>query len=202
MKTIDKFSFWFIGLGFPFVVIAVIAISFFLHNDAVDSFVKHYETTGAWGVLGCLIIAWVFVTFVFLLRILFSENLRNLVFKKFSKIEERDEREMEIAGESAKFSFIANLAFWFFLMFLSCLTLGVKKYETPQISTSGEKKGGTMSVGFNFNPINTKSFEMKKENGIEEASYNALPLNPSGLIILLIIFQIGSYHLRARKFNS
>jgi hypothetical protein len=204
MSKFDKIIFWFLGLGLPVVVGAMIWANSIVGNGNTlytDKYVKSAEnySGGLWNILGIFFISWVLLAIITLIRILLNSKLREAFLIKATRVQERDEREVEISGFAAKFSFFANLALLVCLLFFSSLNVSAKKYNKDFLDDKGNTKHGYLTMGFGLRAFDEKAITIKKDNEIKEINYSELPISKSGIILLLIFWQVGMYHFSARK---
>jgi len=194
VNKVDRFCFLYVIFSFPLVLTLLIWGAF---DDP-----SHFNSSGVkpflWGSLFWIFLTWIIVSLYLMIKNIVSKSFRDVFLKKLARVKERDEREEQISGEAAKFTFFSSLAVLFFFLFLSIFTMGIgKKLEGVK---PGEKPG-FISFGVNINPL-----EMKKKQPLEEkqknsfmVSYQELPLSKMGLILFLIMWQVGSYHLIVRR---
>ena len=151
-----------------------------------------------WEVLSVHFIFWFIVLIYFFFALLFSSSFRQSILTKLAGIKERDERESIIAGEASKSVFITMLAALIFLFFLSGVSINISKLPPEQIIDGKTKR---LSIGFQFGMLDFRGYQDKKNNGTLLTIHD-LPLTKEGIIILMIILQIGSYHFFTRKYHS
>jgi hypothetical protein len=197
MKKIDQIILWTLGLGFPVVVgLMIWAYTLVGNNSTLKA--ENYQG-GVWDFLGTFFILWMILAVVTLFRLLINSDLRETVLSKVARIQERDEREVEVSGYAAKFSFFANLAMLVCLLFFSSLNFDLKKNSHVTYNDKGEPKHGQLTMGLALHAYDDKAILIKNDQEQKEINYTELPISKSGIIILLIIWQIGTYHLSARK---
>jgi hypothetical protein len=196
MKKIDRIILWVLGLGFPIVVGLMIWYSNLApRTTAIDA-----NASAVWGdYFGIFFMAWMVLAVVMLFRLLINSSLRETILSSVARIKERDEREVEISGHAAKFTFFANLALLVCLLFFSSITMSVIKYKDAYINDVGEPKHGRLSMGLSLKSHDKTAIKITNTDDVKELNYNELPLSKPGIIILLIVFQVGMYHLSARK---
>jgi hypothetical protein len=54
-------------------------------------------------------------------------------------------------------------------------------------------------MGLSLHAYDSASIAIKHDEEKREVNYTELPLSKSGIIILLIVWQLGMYHISARK---
>lgn len=177
---------YFVGMS-PFI------IGFMVWAVVTDF--DNMKTDGlGWDIFGWLFIAWVFDLIYIVTKMVFSTNMRSNVMSKLAGLQERDEREVVVAGNAAKFSFLATLAMLLFLFIFSVSSLTLTRHPKNE---SGKR--GRAEIGFNLKTYDEAAWSHTKESDIDTFSYKGLPLTKPMLILILIFWQIGSYHLIARK---
>lgn len=206
MKKFEKYIHWFLVIGFPIVIGLFIWETYNLEPALIkaatlaqrDMIVKEYAG-GWWDYVGYFLMTWFVLAVFTVVRLLSSASYRESLFLKIGMIKERDEREVEITGFASKFTMIANIALLLFLLFFNSLNMGLKKYNDHVIDSDGKPKNGTLSLGFGFKMIDTKAIDYQNDEKRREFSYKELPLSKTGIIVLLIIWQVGTYHVVARR---
>ncbi len=150
---------------------------------------------GFWDIFGWFFIAWVLDLLYIVTKMLFSKIFRDILMAKLAGIQERDEREVVVAGNAAKFAYLSTFALLLFMLVFSVTNLKVAKDPTR----ASENKG-TVTIGFGAKLTDdTAIMYEKKDKDNFSFSYNSLPLSKPFMLIFLMIWQIGSYHLIARK---
>ncbi len=150
-----------------------------------------------WTILDCTLLLWIFSLFYLVVKMVLTKSLRDAILIKFAGMKERDERESYISGEAAKFSVLSTMAVMVLLLFFSLLMFYVK----VENKNSGLNKHlGTLQVGFNFNPLKEESLASEPPAGeVRTAKYSGIPLSDSIVIMILLIWQIGSYRFFIKK---
>jgi hypothetical protein len=191
LNRFDRFSFrYLIGLSpliFGFMIWAV--------------YTNFKETTGNgifWDIFGWLFIAWTLDLIYLVTKMVLSPTVREVIMTKLAGMKERDERESVVAGSAAKFSFLSTLALLLFLFVFSVSNLSVTKHPTTE-NILGEKKHGKVEIGFNLKALDDEALIHEHKGEIESYSYKSFPLSKPLIILLLIFWQVGSYHLVARR---
>lgn len=191
MNKFDRFSFMYlVGLSpliFGFMIWAV--------------YTNFNESTGQgffWDLFGWLFIAWTLDLIYLVTKMVLSPRVREVVMTRLAGMKERDERESVVAGNAAKFSFLSTLALLLFLFVFSVSNLSVSKHPAT-VSASGEKKHGNVSIGFNLKALDDEALVHEQKGEVESYNYKSFPLSKPMIILLLIFWQVGSYHLIARR---
>ena len=187
LNRFDKYSFYYlIGLSpliFGFMIWAV----------ATD-FMSQSTSGIGWDLFGWVFIAWVLIMLYLVTKMVFSKSVREVLMTKLAGIKERDERESVVAGNAAKFSFLSTLALLLFLFVFSVSNLTVTKHPKDI-----NNKRGKIEIGFGLRSIDENAIVHEKNGELETYSYKSFPLTKPLILLLLIFWQIGSYHLVARK---
>lgn len=188
LNLFDKWAFRYL------VYLSPVIIGFMVWAVITDF--KDQQSKGlGWDIFGWVFIAWVLDLIYIITKMLFSVQMRNAVMTKLAGLKERDERESVVAGNAAKFSFLSTLTLLIFMLVFSMSTLSIKKDPDP---TNG-KKEGSVAIGFHMNAIDDSAIVHEVKGRDEYYNYNGFPLTKPMLILILIFWQIGSYHFIARK---
>lgn len=187
MSKFDRFSFWYlIGLSPLIIGFMIWAV-----------YTNFKETTGAgffWDLFGWVFIAWVLDLIYLITKMVFSKRVRDVVMTKLAGMKERDERESVVAGNAAKFSFLSMLALLLFFFVFTVSNITVTKHPLDV-----NNKRGRVAIGFGFHAIDETAL-INTVNGDEHKyQYKGIPLTKPVMILIMIFWQIGSYHLIARR---
>lgn len=160
------------------------------------------QSTGAqrvlWDALGWNLMLWLLASLFLVLKMVGSRSFRSKVLTIATRIQERDEREIMIAGNAAKFSFLSTLALVLLLLFLSLFTVKIGKQAPDSLSSDGKK--GYITIGMDFYPFTEKAqASSSTEGGLEVFNYRGVPLSNSLLFLIIILWQVGSYHLALKR---
>lgn len=189
LNRFDKYVlYYFVGLS-PFI------ITFMIWATATDFMNHPTADTFFWNAFGWIFIAWVLSLIYIVSKMLFSKKVRDVVMAKLAGIKERDEREVVVAGNAAKFAFLSTFALLLFMLVFSVTTFTVKKNPNTQ-----PKKNGTATIGLALTPIDKAALIHEvKSDGTETFDYKSFPLTKPVMILVMMIWMVGSYHLVARK---
>jgi len=196
MNKIDKLSLKYFIFAIPFILFLLIwgATDSPQELSLLTEGWKHYF----WDSLGWVFMIWILVALYLLAKLVFSTEFRISLFSNISSIKERDERESQITGDAAKFSMLSTLALLFLFLFLSLFNIKIGKY--PDSLPVADGKRGYVTMGANFYPFEQKQKEIEvKEDGQEIFTYSGVPISNSMLILLLIFWNLGLYHLKVRR---
>jgi hypothetical protein len=149
-----------------------------------------------WSVLAWNLMAWFAVLILFLVSLVLIPNCRNTTLQRLANMKERDEREEIITAKAAKFSFVAVLSLIILLLFFSMFSIQISRLPADQAING---KTGTLSVGMNFNLLENqvKSEKISSDRIIFETK--DIPLSKSGILLVILVWQMMTFHLRARK---
>ncbi|MBC7540870.1 MAG: hypothetical protein H7281_18765 [Bacteriovorax sp.] len=187
LNRFDRYSFYYL------VGLAPVIIGFMIWA-VIKDFANMNAAGLGWDIFGWVFIAWVLIMLYLVTKMVFSKTIRDVVMTKLAGMKERDERESVVAGNAAKFSFLSTLALLLFLFIFSVTTFTVNKHPKDL-----DNKKGTAVIGFALNGIDETALVHEVKGEIETFTYKSLPLTKPVIILLLIFWQIGSYHLVARR---
>lgn len=206
MKRLEKYIHWYLLIVFPFIVGFLIWESIVIEPAIVnaatlaqkDMIYQNYSG-GIWDYAGIIMMVWFALAIITISRLLLSPVYREELLAKLGMIKERDEREVEITGFASKFSMIASIALLLCLLFFNSMSFGLKKYNDHVMGSDGKPKNGTLSLGFGFRMFDSKAIEYVNNDSQKEINYKELPLSKTGIVLLLISWQVGMYYLAARR---
>jgi hypothetical protein len=150
-------------------------------------------TKWAWEVLSWGTIVWFICLFVFMVLLVFRKETQESTIKYLAGIKERDEREQAIVGMAARRSFVATTGLLVSLLFLSCFTLNVARLTDQTI----DGKKSSLSLGFHFSASDLRA--VPSEDGTVIYEHRDLPLSKSGIILLILVWQLSTFRIRARR---
>lgn len=197
MNRLDRVLFKYIVLGFPFVVGLMIW-------GGLGEPSELSRSTGLvrtiWDCLGWNLMAWILVSLYFTSKMVISKRFRSATLVSATKMRERDEREVMINGNAAKFSFLSTLAILFLFLFMSLFTVTVGKYS--DVNEIADGKGNFISIGLNLYPFDDESNNVKSTDGVELVNYSGLPLSNSMMFMFLILWQVASFKIAVKREES
>lgn len=132
-------------------------------------------------------------------RLILSYKFRSGILPRLAFFRERDEREMIIAGRAARNSFLTTLALLIFFLCLSAFQVAIYRVS-PEQAKNG--KTGMLTLGIDMNLIPTQENQMAEQPMVDYFRYKGLPFSNFAVILLLILWQIGSYNYFARRIES
>lgn len=142
---------------------------------------------------------WMLFSLYLSLRLLLSAEFRSHVLPRLTLFKERDERELLITARATRNSFLTTLALLIFLLCLSVFQMAVYRIPKDQ-ATNG--KTGTITLGVNMNLTNSQPTNAQEISALDYVRYNGLPLSNSAIVLLLILWQLGSYNYFMRRLTN
>lgn len=139
---------------------------------------------------------WFLGIIIYLCLLLFTKEAREKTLSRLTQIHERDERESYITGQASRTAFLSTISLLIFLLFFSVFTVNIYKLPQEQ-AVSG--KTGTLALGLQFNLFENKPSKVETEGSEVIFESRDLPITKTGLLLLLVIWQVGVFKLSARK---
>lgn len=155
------------------------------------------ESRWYWDVLGILSILWLAALLYLIFALTFQVQLRDQFYRKILRINENDEREMIITGNTAKKAFIAMTSFLVLMLFLSTFQIYISK---PVIENNVKVKEGRLELGLGF-PLTPKDYKPEEVHSNTVINYKGLPLSSGATVLLILLFQVGIFYYFSRKEN-
>lgn len=206
MKNFEKYIHWFLLIGLP-VVIGLFVWEYYSLDPALikaatlaqkEMITKEYSG-GWWSFIGYFLVLWFVLAIITIIKLLFSSNYREELLSKIGMIKERDEREVEVTGFASKFSMVASIALLLFLLFFNSINLSLLKYKNNLIGLDGQPKHGRLSLGFGFRLFDSKAIDYVNNDTEKHVEYKELPITKTGIIVLMIFWQVGTFHFSVRR---
>lgn len=195
MLKVNKFILKYLLYSFPFVIGFCIWFQMtgaITHNPYTS---KHLLLSIFYTVLNWNLIIWFILLLYFPFVLIFSSQFRELFLTTSACIKERDERESFITGQSSRFAFLSTLALLIFLLLFNTIQVEFEKYP-PQEAINDSR--GAISFALNFKLFQLDAIKRTKKDGTVSWT-NSFPLTKQGTILLIIFWQVLSYHYFARK---
>lgn len=147
-----------------------------------------------WEVMSWSLILWFALLLVFMILLAVRKQTQESTIKYLAGLKERDEREEIIMGLAAKRSFTATIGLLIALLFLSCFTISITKLPEDRVA---DGKRGTLNIGFRFTGTDTP--RTTSPDGAVLYEHHDLPLSKSALILLILIWQLATFRVQARR---
>jgi MFS family permease len=187
LNRFDRYSFYYL------IGLSPVIIGFMVWAVATDFKDPTPDTLG-WNLFGYVFIAWVLSLIYIVTKMLFSKRVRDALMTKLAGMKERDERESVVAGDAAKFSFLSTLALLIFFFIFTASNVTVRKHPLDS-----NNKRGSVAIGFGFHAVDEHALVHTVKGDEHEYDYKGIPLTKPVMILLMIFWQVGSYHLIARR---
>lgn len=177
----------------PFVLIEMVWSSFQSEHQVTSN--SNLMVRLLWEVFSWNLMLWFAVLIFFFCSLVLVPSVREQTLKSIANIKDRDEREDYITGRASKFSFISSLSVLILLLFLSIFNLQIRNLP-PEQAINGHTK--SLSIGLNFKIFDEAKKEVVGEDGALFETKD-IPFSKTGIILFIILWQLISFHLRARR---
>ncbi|MBN1621592.1 MAG: hypothetical protein JW871_03275 [Endomicrobiales bacterium] len=194
MKTFNRVLLRYLIFAFPLVLGLVIWGGFV---DLADLSLSSGFIHTLWDIGGINLMVWVCSLLYLIAAMTVSENMRNDMLARIAGIKERDERESLIAGTASRSVFLLTTSILILLLFLSLITVKIGKKPADAVAP-GEKRG-YISLGLQFSTTQTQRKDEPSGRDQVFFDYKGIPISNSGLLLFLLLCQIGFYHYSARR---
>jgi hypothetical protein len=169
----------------------------------IDDFQAALAASGSIKILydlfGLMVAIWMALTVYLGMRLLLSERFREEVLSKITFIKERDEREVMLAGRSAKATMLTTLAVLLFAFCLSCFQISYYRLP-PEQAVDGKTRA--VELGLKFELIDRPQQAGAEDGRQNIVAYTGLPVSNSALILGLIAWQIAAYNYSLRRLTK
>jgi hypothetical protein len=192
MKRFDYFIQKYLVWGFPNVV-ATMSWNYFQTDLEIRS-IGSLLITVLWEIMSWGLIIWFVSLFTFMVLLIMRKDTQESTIKRIAGINERDEREEIITGHAARRSFISTTSFLIFLFFISSVQVNLAKNTTDNSRIDGKS---SLSLGFRFEP--TEPAKTISNDGSIIYEHRDIPLSKSGIILLVLLWQVTIFRYRVRK---
>ena len=200
MRTFDRICLKVFLYGVPLVVLfAAFCVLYEKGNLGVP---------GGGGVLaavhnagGLVLALWVPTPFVLSFRLLVSGPLRDALLTRIAGMKERDEREVQLTGRATRTTFLLTLSLLLFLLCLSCFQVSVYGIS-GQDAVDGKDKCITLGLRvelLNDSAAAAAAAAAQTPGRRDIFTYAALPVSVTGVILLLLVWNIGWYGFLMRR---
>jgi hypothetical protein len=144
---------------------------------------------------------WTLTSLILTISMFFSKNNRDAFLKKLSGIKERDEREVQIVGKALKSSYLTTMTILLFLLLISLFNVRVFKKSVHNVEQGQPRGAVILSIGFKV--LNSEAAIVTQKEGYDlYFDLNVIPISPSTLILLLMLWQIVSYRFVAWRLSK
>jgi hypothetical protein len=197
MKKADSLVLKVFLYGLPLAIILAVFASFINPNTVSQ---QPWPISTLYNFAGLIFGLWMLFSLYLSMRLIFSESFRETILSKLTLIKERDEREALFTGKATKNVLLSSLAILICALCLSVFTVSIHKLP-PEKAIQG--KTGTISLGIGFSlwDDSKTKFTNSEEHSpnLMNFDYQGIPISKSGLILLMILWQIGAYNLSMRR---
>lgn len=190
MKKLNTVVIIYFLIGLPMMILT-------LFIDSHSAFYQQGQA-GLWSwlnpLLGNAIGVWLIVTFYLGAALIFSQKFREELISRIVHLKQRDEREVISAGAAAKRTFFMSIAIISFLLVISLLHIQIDKIPENLVKADGHRHTLKMGLGFNF----WNSSEGASTDPNQTFDFK-LPLNTSGILLFLLVVELGSFRWYSKK---
>jgi len=192
MNRVIKCLQYYILIGTPFSIGFMAWLTFKMKGEA-----NEIEYIHDWlqSVLLCNFLAWVISLLLLTLIMVISPSAREQTLRGIAGIKDRDEREQIVTGKAARFSYVATLSLIAFFIVLSMLQVS---YEKTDPTKTPDGSAHMLRVGLRLNFLDPAAPEKGSSGNIILKSSD-IPISKTGILFLILIWQIGSFSLNARR---
>jgi len=184
MKTFNKIILVCFLVSMPLLIVGGFVGSLFYPIAT-----KTFQVSGFWtGMLAVIFSIWILCILYVGTALVVSRSFREQLLKKITGIKERDEREEFIVGKAARNAFLFNLGLLIFLFILYLI----------KIDAFMQVPSGKVSWHFALNFIPIELHNVSSDQTIS-GSISKFQITTSGIIAILIISQISSFYIYARR---
>lgn len=148
-----------------------------------------------WEILSWNLMLWFAMVMYILFVLLVSPAFRTAFLSKLGRIKERDEREEHITGKAAVKTFYSTLAVLLVFLFFSIVTITVTKVS-PERAFNGKQHNLTIGMSFSFYETDR---ETTADTGVTIIASSRLPLSKEMVIVMLLLWHLGSFYISSRK---
>ncbi len=187
-----------IVINFVFYASPLVLICYLFLGLVETRITTSFSSLEFWACLPILI--WTPVTFFLTISMFFSRKLRNTVLARLSGMKERDEREVQIAGNALKSTYLTTVTLLLFLLFVSLFYIHIGK--KPISGIEPDEPPIEIGLKLQFHLIDANTVITQKQGFDKYFEMNDLPISSSTLILILLLWQIFSYrHVSRRSFK-
>lgn len=141
---------------------------------------------------GILIVSWILCIILILIKMILRQSFREKVLNDLLRLKVNDEREEAISGLAARNGQLFLISIICVLLFFSILKISLVQ-PGKDMGKLGNK--GSITIEFDYSLVNKEA--IKKDQ--TEFSLKELPISKEGILTLMLLFQLSSYHFYFRK---
>lgn len=193
-------------LAYFIICLPVATIVYLFFPSIRDTDTSRGSSLREWSnaIYGFLFAVWIICASYIGIALVLSKKFREQLLTRISGMKERDEREEFIVGKSSRNAFLFNLGLLILLFMLNLFQINVTKLPPDKVF---DGKKHSLSLGLKLSPLEQLGTEKKQsQNGnAQDAStlFNySLPITVSGVLLLLIVSQIGSFYVYSRRYYN
>lgn len=146
---------------------------------------------GAWGLAFGL---WMLSALYLGIALVSSAGFRENFLRKLLKVKDRDEREAMITAVAARRTFFSSIAVTTLLLILTMFQVNIRPLQPEEIRPGGGTK--MLSLGLKFSPWKTQGESADSQK--EVFAYD-FPITSSGVLLLLLVWQVGAFSWSCRR---
>lgn len=194
MKKLNDYFLKYLLLSSPLVMVLLIWSIFQGQQEIIAN--NNQLIYIIWEILSWNLILWFLIVIYILFALLFMPTFRNIFLVKLARIKNRDEREDCIIAQSTKFTFFSTIALLFLLLFFSLINITIRKLPEGQM-VNGRKHELSINLSYEIYKKNNSA----EQDGSIIFSTKFLPLTNQNILLLIIIWHLGTFYYFSRKFQ-
>lgn len=177
-------------LTYIFICLPIGTIIYLFFPSILRSETSRISTLHQWGnaLSGLLFSMWILSCSYIGMALIFSKKYREQLLTRITGIKERDEREEIIVGRAARNTFLFNLGLLTFIFIISSFQINVSELPPKKMY---EAKQHDLSLKIDFSLLKQQQEDSHQPLLI---AYS-LPFSLPGVLLFLLLFQIGSFYL-------
>ncbi len=192
---INHFIARYLAWASPFVVILLVVSALIMGSG------KQGTAAGVvLDVLGIHFLIWLALLLYFLVTLLISSSMREMILTRVARIRERDEREELITGQATRASWLATFALLIFLFLVSGLQVSVQEQPPAE---AGARPRRSVSVGYRFSLLQptTRAGAWPPRAAASRTlfSFSGVALSNGAMLLVLLFWHVLTLHLFSRK---
>lgn len=139
---------------------------------------------------------WFVILILFLILLISMPVAREKTLKRLANLKDRDEREQFITGKASRTAYISTLSLLVFFLFFSVFSLNI--YRLPD-SEAINGKSKRVTIGLQFKLLDEPNYETNQATGQVLFESKDIPLSKTAILLILIIWQLVSFNITARR---